>query len=154
VTDVGDLTDEQVVAALRLVGKAWIESRGLEAFAVMQDARTYADRHALALPEWTFDATADGVPGELCRRALEYVVAGSDAQARNWAHAAIEQVSKAKAYMLDPATLAVGGLVLIGIILAVRVKRVGAGGAEFYKGLPEETARLLKAATTFFRAGG
>lgn len=56
--------------------------------------------------------------------------------------------------MLDPATLAVGGLVLIGIILAVRVKKVGAGGAEFYKGLPEETARLLKAATTFFKAGG
>jgi hypothetical protein len=55
-------------------------------------------------------------------------------------------VGAAKVQALDPITLSIGGIILIGAILAARVKKIG--NVEFYQGLPKETADVIKAAAS------
>ena len=60
-----------------------------------------------------------------------------------WTREAIEKVRKIQAHVLDPFTLSIGGAILIGAILAARVRRIGP--VEFYEGVPENLAKVIKA---------
>ena len=60
------------------------------------------------------------------------------------------RVTSPGAQVIDPLTLAIGGTILIGLVLAARVRHIGPGGAKFDPGLPEGLGKLLKAAGGFF----
>jgi hypothetical protein len=86
--------------------------------------------------------------------ALSALLTDDDLEIRGWTNDAVAKAKQTQVQVLDPLTLAVGGLVLGGLILAARVKNVGRGGVSFYEGLPKELADVLKAGANFFKGFG
>jgi hypothetical protein len=149
------LTDQQAVNAVRLLAEAWLEGRGRQAYGVMQNAHAFAERQKLSLPDWASGKAPPDAEGiKACRVALKLVLEGNDGEARNWAQSAIQRVKSPTAQVIDPLTLAIGGTLLIGLVLAARVKHIGPGGADFEPGLPDGLDKLLKAAGQFFSGLG
>lgn len=143
---IANLSDIGAVNALQSVAAKWFKGDGLEAFVVVQKAsERVSGRPAMAeLPELTRLMT-----GLLARRLLTELEGGTDPRVAGWTREAVAEVTLAKGRMFDPLTLAIGGGVLIGAILAARVRKIGA--VEFYEGVPEELALLLRAGEDVLR---
>jgi hypothetical protein len=155
---VNDLTNEQAVGALRLVAQAWLANDGLNAFGVMADARDYVETRSLSLPGW-----ASGMPldlaslsddeakeiGNHCRAALQTLTESPEPSARKWTADAIGKVTQPHGQVVE-LVLAIKGVILIGMILAARVKKIDSEGIEFYQGLPKGLSTLLTASRSFF----
>lgn len=153
--DVDRLDDTLAVRALSEVTQRWFADRGLQANAVLRETEGYAHRQNLSLPSWTIYEGEQGIvtaeSGEACRAALKVLIDDEDPEIRGWTRSAVERANQTQVHMLDPVTLAVGGLVLGGLILAARVKKIGPDGVEFYEGIPEELANVLEAGANFFQ---
>ncbi len=151
-TDVNLLSDDLAVRALSEVTQRWFAERGLQAHAVLRETEGYAYRQELSVPDWAIDqSVVTAESGEASRAALETLLHAEDPEIRNWTRTAVERVYQTRAQVVDPLTLAVGGLVLGGLILAARVKKIGSGGVEFYEGVPEGLANVLEAGANFFQ---
>jgi hypothetical protein len=153
--DIKALSDQQAVDAVNLLAESWLDGRGREAYAVMQKARAFTDKNHVDLPLWAIGpAKVTPDVAETCRIILMIVVEGRDAQAGDWARAAVSKITGKKAYAVDPLTLAIGGTNLIGLVLAARVKRIDGKGVDFEPGLPNGLEKLTKAAGGFLTGIG
>jgi hypothetical protein len=82
--------------------------------------------------------------GPLAKSALLAILDGQDDEVEAWARAAVRHTSEGAAHLLDPISLGILGGILIGAILAARVKR--AGKVEFYEGVPKELGDIISGA--------
>jgi len=80
-----------------------------------------------------------------CKKILQTLADCDDAEVRRWCRDAVTAAVQAKAQIFDPLTMAIIGTVVIGLVLAVRVKKVSKEGVEFYEGLPKDTDKVVKA---------
>jgi hypothetical protein len=71
------------------------------------------------------------------------ILSSDDDEAAMWARAAVRRASARSGQLLDPISLGIAGAILIGSILAARVKKVGP--VKFYEGLPKELGSVVKA---------
>jgi hypothetical protein len=143
--DISPLSDEQCVGLLRLIARRWFEHAGVDAFVVYQRVQGCVDERKIAVPLW-IEGSAKHASADLVktsRVALETIADGKDGAAKAWLQEAIEDLESAHAHMFDPLTLSIFGATLIGCILAARAKKIGS--VEFYKGLPPELAKVIKA---------
>jgi hypothetical protein len=153
--DVRNLGDVAAVRALSEVAQRWFEARGLQANVVMRQTEQYAHNNGLTIAVWAIEPQAPSPEaGAASRRALAALLIDDDLEIRSWAKDAVAAAKQTQIQVLDPLTLAVGGFVLAGLILAARIKKVGPDGAEFYEGIPKELANVLKAGANFFSQFG
>jgi hypothetical protein len=139
------LTPVQLVQAVAIVAEQWLKSEGLEAFAAYSEVLHKAAELNISIPDWaTWIPASNAETTEACRVALDQLLSTSDSKVRTWAQEAVKEMQTAHPQVLDPVTLSVGGVVLVGLILAGRVKKVGPKGVEFYKGLPAGLSTLFK----------
>jgi hypothetical protein len=98
-----------------------------------------------SLPAWVIDSrkSADEA-GPLARSALLAIAEGTDDEASAWARTAVKHASETVAHLIDPISLGILGGILIGVILASRVKKIGK--VEFYGGVPPEVADIVESA--------
>ena len=122
--------------------KAWIKNRGVEFYGAYYKVQHNAGSAMLELPSWV-NGELEVTPEKavLARRLLAVLVNYKDPKVNLWTRNALDEVSKAEAQM-DPATLAIGGAILIGAILAARVQNIGS--AKFYEGIDDSLADILK----------
>jgi hypothetical protein len=136
------LSDAGAVKALSLVVADWSKRRGLEALMVVSQTQQNAIASLQKSPPWAGgkpDATPDA--GRFARKMLVALADGSDDEVAAWTNTAVKAQFDAVAYV-DPLTLSIIGAMVIGGILAARVKKIGA--VEFYEGVPKELADVLK----------
>ena len=151
------LTNEQAITALRLVGQSWLKEDGVTAYGVMADARDYISSRHLEMPEWLVGTPpnpgamlTDEVAeiGRISREALQIIIDSEDQKAKGWVLSAIQKASEPHAQVVE-LVLAIKGAMIIGTILAARVKKIDRKGIEFgppLKGL----GTVLAAAKQFF----
>jgi hypothetical protein len=146
--NVDSLSDKAAARALTDVTQQWFAARGLQANRVLRQTEKYAERNAFALPAWATESN-EGTPeaGKASRFALRLLLEDDDPEVRSWARHAVRQAQEVQAQVIDPLSI---GLILGGLILASRVKKVGPDGIEFYEGIPPELAKVLKAGASFF----
>lgn len=153
--DVDRLNDTLAVRAVANVAEKWFDRRGLQAHTVVTRTQRYARNQDSSLPVWATEEATDEQTlvtpesGEACRTALRFLLNSDDPEVRSWTRTAIDEANQTQVHFVDPITLAVGGLVLGGLILAARVKKIGPDGVEFYEGIPEELANVLRAGANF-----
>lgn len=142
--EIDALSDGAAVTALSEVAQAWLSDRPGEAGdALLLVAVSRGGNHR-EIPEWAVDSRQiDADAAQLSRHALTTIVEGDDEEAASWVRAALQQASQANAQIFDPVSLGILGGILIGAILASRVKKVGP--VEFYEGVPKELADVIKA---------
>ncbi len=142
---IAKLSDQAAVMALSMVAEEWLRQRGLEAHVVIDGARKRTPESYDAVPSWAGDIpTVTAESGDFARRMLAALRSGADEEVSVWTERAIDEVSQAKGHVVEPLSLAIGGVILIGAILAARVKKMGS--VEFYEGVPKELADVMKAA--------
>ena len=150
--NISELTDTQAIDAMTLIAELWLEHRGREAYGVMQKTYQSAAETKNQLPAWAMgEASFSSELAEKCRTGLQLMLTGRDPDTRQWVRQAINQVQAPREQAVDPLTLAIGGTIFIGFVLVSRVKKIGPEGVEFYEGLPEGMAKLLKEAATFLK---
>lgn len=146
---IDDISDAAAVEALCKVAQEWLRKRGLEVYQVYSEIREIAANEFQQLPDWVKrkPEKVTDESGTFSRAMLLALSDGTDDEIQEWTSTAIEEVDAAKAHVLDPITLGISGLILIGAILAARVKKIGS--VEFYEGIPENLANVLKAGASF-----
>jgi hypothetical protein len=151
--EVSVLSDAAATQAISEIAQRWFEARGLQANVVLRQTEQFAKRTSLSIPQWLeMPGEVNAESGKTCRLALTVLLEDDDLEIRGWANEALAKALITRAQVLDPFTLAVGGLVLAGLILAGRVKKVNRDGVEFYEGVPKELADVLKAGANFFQS--
>jgi hypothetical protein len=138
------LNDAGAVKALAEVTRKWGQHRGVEALVVLTQARQRQKAAFEASPAWAIDtpeATAEA--GSFARKMLVSLATGNDDEVISWTETAIKAQAEATAHVLDPITLSILGGIIIGGILAARVKKIGP--VEFYEGIPKELGDVMKA---------
>jgi hypothetical protein len=139
-----DLSDQAAVKALSIVSIRWLQQRGVEAILVFQEASRATSRLNTPLPAWAWEkAEANIQSGQYARSMLSCLKNGTDDEISVWVDDAIKDVRRPQGHVLDPVTLSIVGIMLIGGILAARVKKIGS--VEFYEGVPKELADVIKA---------
>jgi hypothetical protein len=146
--NVDALDDRAAMKALGEVTEQWFIARGLQANTVLRQTEKYAQRNELTIPAWATDSSSGSKEaGNAARHALKLLLEDDDQEVQAWARHALNDVEGVKAQIIDPLSI---GLILGGLILAARVKKVGPDGVEFYQGIPPELAKVLKAGASFF----
>ena len=152
--NIEDLNDAAAVEALCGVAHQWLRRRGFEAYQVYYEVGQAAGEKLRELPGWVKSGPdeATEASGTFARAMLRALHEGADAEVGEWTRSAVEKVHEPKAHVLDPVTLGIGGLVLIGAILAARVRKIGP--VEFYEDIPENLGDVLKAGANCAIVGG
>lgn len=147
IEDIASLSNERAFDALTLVVTEWFNKKGMEAYLVIDTSRNISGIDLHDLPQWLLEnENITDELGETCKFALSTIYNGDDPIAHVWAEKAIQDVKESKGQCLDPVSLGIVGATIIGIILAARVKKIGA--VEFYEGVPDEVVEIVKAATS------
>jgi hypothetical protein len=143
--DTKDLSDTAATEALCKVAREWIKNYGLEVYQVYYQIREVTSDKFQKLPAWVKGSPEEVTDesGQFARDMLTALRNGVDDEVQEWTDSAIQKVNESKAHVLDPLTLGIGGLILIGAILAARVKKIGP--VKFYEGIPDNLADVLKA---------
>ena len=149
--DVSELKDQQAIDAANFAVREWIKSTGLEAMALWQAidkvTKTQGPLEAsVADPKLSDQALV----AKLSREMLEVFLdspPGTDPNYRKWAQQGIRQVTEAHGQIVEPVSAAIAGTILIGLVLAARIKKVKKSGVEFYPGLPN-LSKIVAAATS------
>ncbi len=147
-----DLSDSAAVRALAVIVDRWFTERGSEPYVLLEGTRRLAGPAYRALPNWavnqpTEEASSD--EGAVARFLLGLLIDAKDDEVSLWTAEALKRVRETGAQVIDPLTSAIWGAIIIGAILAARVKKVGA--TEFYEGVPKEIGEFLKAVPGFFK---
>jgi len=141
--DIEQLSDKDAVKGLSLVAEAWMANRGREVYVTFYGTIEKAGDSYSGLPDWSRNAQLSlEESGEFARRMLASLADATDDEVRVWTAEALSSVSDPHVH-IDPITLSIGGIILIGAILAARVRKIGP--VEFYKGIPEGLAKVIKA---------
>lgn len=146
--NIDQLSDMQAVAALHHVAGRWLEKDGLTAHVAIQSVQDAARKKGVELPPWAFAAPKPNkTNAALCRAVLTDILAGNEAKAREWVRAAVARVTASSGHALDPSLVLLGGFLLIGLVLAARVRKLRAGKivVDFYKGVPKDVADIVEA---------
>jgi hypothetical protein len=153
-TSVSALKDQQAIDAANFVVQEWIKETGLEAIALWQaidEARkTQAPiEKAIGDPKLSDPA----VVAELSREMLQVFLDSppGDARYRQWAQQGIQKATEARGQMFEPVSALITGTLLIGLVLAARIKRAKKGDVEFYPGLPN-LSKFVATASSMFSA--
>jgi hypothetical protein len=146
------LSNEGAVEALSEVAANWLRYRTAEATSVLFVSAVDSETSFSRLPDWVLDARKSmDDAGPLARSALLAILDGEDDEAEAWVRAAVRHTSEGAAQLLDPISLGILGGILIGVILAARVKRVGK--VEFYEGVPKELGDIISGAGKVLKDG-
>lgn len=141
--EIQKLNDNDAVNALSLVVDAWMSHRGREVYLTFHGTLQKAADSYSTLPAWAREnPIATKESGDFARRMLEVLIDAKEDEVREWTRDALKVVYTTKAHV-DPITLSIVGAMLIGAILAARVRRIGP--VEFYEGVPENLAKVIKA---------
>ncbi len=144
--DLQQLSDEDSVKAISLIAESWMANRGREVYVAFHGTMARAGDAYKNLPVWARDApVVTKESGAFARRMLGALNDAQDEEVRVWTDEALRKVHEPTAH-IDPVTLSIGGAILIGAILAARVKKIGS--VEFYEGVPENLAKVIKAAAS------
>ena len=144
--DVSQLSNAAAVEALSIVARSWIQHKGLEVYKVYYGVRSIIVEQFQGLPTWASDIPeVTDASGEFARKMLMVLNDAEDDEVQAWTRQSFERLDTATAHV-DPVTLGIGGIILIGAILAARVRKIGP--VEFYKDIPDDLANVLKAGTT------
>lgn len=141
------LSDGMAIQALCDVVRRWSTHRGFEALLIATRTRELAAVPISQAPSWAV-ATPETSPaaGAFARKMLEVLTTGEDDEVAIWAQTAVrtalDKQAATVAHVLDPISISIAGGILIGAILAARVKRIGP--VEFYEGVPKELADVVK----------
>jgi hypothetical protein len=144
--EIDNLSNEAAVTALSEVAQSWLSARPGEAGDALLSL-TVGGRgpEPGTVPGWAVDSRqVDADAAQLSRYALTTIAEGNDDEAVQWVKAALLQVSRPVPQIFDPVSLGILGGILIGTILASRVKKIGP--VEFYEGVPKELADVVRAA--------
>jgi len=145
---VSQLTDEQAISAANFVVQEWGKVAGLEALKFWQ-AIEKVRKTQEPIEAWVADPKSnDPEVAKLYRQMLQFFLErprGTEPDFQKWARQGIDNATQAHAQVLDPIG---GGLLLIGLVLAVRIESIGPGGVKFFKGLPESLIKLVNAASS------
>jgi hypothetical protein len=145
-TEIASLSDKACVDGLSRVANAWLDHRPQQAASALLVVAVERGKSFSELPAWVLDPTkSDREAAALARSALEILSAGNDDEVVLWTRTAVRESSEDTAQIFDPVSLGIIGAILIGAILASRVKK--AGPFEFYEGIPPELVDVLKAAS-------
>jgi hypothetical protein len=151
-----DLSNAAALEVLQIVVEKWISERGLEFYRAYSEVLGGTGNAFLALPAWiTGTPTVSDKAGKLARHLLIYLAQSRDDEVKLWTQNAIDEVADPEVHMIDPLTLTILGVIVIGAILAARIGPVDieGGRVEFYEGLPPELADILKAFVTVLSPG-
>lgn len=145
---IGKLNDELAVYSLKKVVRKWFENKGFEAYCVVSSAQLKSGIFLHNLPdELTTDEAVNSELGDMSRYALKSIVDGDNDEITSWVNEVLDEVEKPKAQAFDPLTWGVIGLVVIGLVLASRIKSIGSA-VEFYEGVPKEVVDIVKAGSS------
>jgi hypothetical protein len=145
--NIEDITNESAVKILTEVSKMWFQERGLEANIVLEETRAKSKDYDKAKKWPTLDPKPDDETGQFARYIISTLINSTDEEVGKWTSEAIKEAEKSESHALvDPVSLIIIGGILIGSILAARVKKIGS--VEFYKGVPKELEKVLKAAAS------
>ncbi|MGF1580370.1 MAG: hypothetical protein ACFCD0_13490 [Gemmataceae bacterium] len=142
---IDDLTDEAALRVATRLSESWFKLEGWEAFTAVNpiDRKVVASKDAM--PEWVIDpAASKSDAAGVAKLALKVVLEGDNTKAKEWVGAALREEEKPKGHALDPFTAIIGGVVLVSLVLAARVKKIDGKGVEFYEGLPEGLGDIIK----------
>lgn len=144
--EIDNLSNEAAVTALSEVAQSWLSARPGEAGDVLLSlAVGEKGQESGTVPGWAVDSRQiDADAAQLARHALTTIAEGSDDEAVLWVDTALHDVSQPTPQIFDPVSLGIFGGILIGTILASRVKKIGP--VEFYEGVPKELAEVVRAA--------
>lgn len=144
---ISSLGDKAAIGALSRVASLWLAQRTAEATSCLFLA-TAGEGAPSRIPGWALDPQeSEADAGASSRIALIAILEGTDDEAAAWARASIQETSQGMAHVVDPVSLGIMGGILIGAILAARVKRIGK--VEFFEGVPKELAEVVKAGAGF-----
>lgn len=151
--DLESLSDSALIAALAKVAQEWVSNRSAEVTDVLMSTAFAEGASFASLPAWLRDpSTAPEAAGAIAKESLEAILNGVDDEAATWAATAVrEAAEEATAHLIDPISLGIIGVTLIGVILAARVKKIGK--VKFYKGVPKELGSVLGAAVKAVAGG-
>jgi hypothetical protein len=142
-----DLTDQQAIVAANFVVGEWMKVSGAEALALWQTIDRVSKSEG-PIEEWALDPKVkDRRTAKLCRQMLDAFASsppGKGADFRKWTRQGIDAAKEAHAQVFDPASAAVVGTVVIGLVLAARVQSIGKDRITFYKGLPSNLGKVVK----------
>jgi hypothetical protein len=144
--EIEQLTGAECTALLRRVGVHWLETSGVEAFVAYQAVHSRLKPDAVKALGW-LDGSAKKPPKKLAdtsRVALQTILDGEDRDLAKFLEKEIDDLKTAKGQIFDPVTLSILGGTLVACILAARVKKIGS--VTFYKDIPPELAKVIKAA--------
>jgi len=149
--DVSELKDQQAIDAGNFVVQEWIKGAGLEAMALWQAidkiTKTQGPVEAsVGDPKLSNPA----IVAELSRQMLQVFLdspQGTGPNYRKWAQQGIKEVTEAHGQVFEPVSALITGTVLIGLVLAARIKKVKKDGLEFYPGLPN-LSKLIATASS------
>jgi hypothetical protein len=140
--EIDKLSDAAAVKALVGVVREWSNKRGLEALVVVYQVQQRASAALDKSPKWaSTQPEASPESGKFARKMLHALATGNDDEVAVWTRHAVKSQSVAAAHV-DPITLSILGGIVIGAILAARVKKIGT--VEFYEGVPKELADVIK----------
>jgi hypothetical protein len=146
------LTDANAVSTLTSVAKRWVAERPTDAvnavMGVVSDAGSAAMRVAES-PVGRTEVTPE--TANLSRAMLVELASGNDDEVIVWVEDAVSEAEGIGAQVIDPISLGIIGGIIIGSILAARVKKIGP--IKFYKGVPKELGDVLSAAGKFTGRG-
>ena len=72
---------------------------------------------------------------------------GTGPSYRKWAQQGIRQATEAHGHVVEPVSALITGTILIGLVLAARIKKAKKDGLEFYPGLPN-LSKLIATASS------
>jgi hypothetical protein len=148
--DTANLGKVASINAIQQVGAKWADEDGQKAVSVLMQVHAYIREHGIELPSWVLNPKVDeDQSSHVSKMALSYLLNDKhdyDTE-RHWALAAVETSTGARAQVIDPI---VGGGILIGLILASRVKKIGPDGVEFFPGIPDPLVKVLRFAKGLF----
>lgn len=145
---IDELSHAQAIKAVQLVAARWSDKDGLTAQVSVQAAHKRAASRKTDIAAFAVGSPkATAANGKIARNVLKAIAASGDRRAREWVRGAVADAKANTGQALDPVSLALGGALLIALILAARLKRVKVGDTEidFYEGVPKEVVDVVKA---------
>jgi hypothetical protein len=157
--NVSELTDRQAIDAAEFTVQEWISENGLEAVATVQCLDKF-NRTLGPVETSVRDASTRDVKetAKLSRQMLQVFLDSSLGRGPNYralAESGIQKATEAHGHVLEPVSALITGSLWIGLVLAVRLKKIGKDGAEFDQGVPKladlpKLGKVIAAVATTF----
>jgi len=139
VVRINDVPDSRVAELFKQFSSKWVDQNGLTAVGVMETFYAEGGMNSAYISQLQNQPTTEDIA--FIRRCMIAYVDSGDPFIAKCIEDALEREEVAVAQS-GLATMALAGLIAIGLVLAARVKRIG--DAEFYQGVPPEVVKILE----------